>query len=303
MVFEKGFDNLHGLITDEDSSLLSLNFLGKPLVIHNIEKITSTYRQINSIFLPAGMSSVADTIANVFPDLGIKEYEEGGLNQSWADDSLKIPTNTVVTRTPAGECEYTQMKYPWDIGKVMARVLETEVRTSRISVDTSVAESTTCDGPCVIESGVHIDNNCKIKGPLYIGRNTKIGMNSLIRNSMVGKDCAVGFSCEIGKSYLAGHVTIPHLDVILDSVIGQNTWMGAFVGTTNMMLNYKNVMYKLDGQLIDTGLQHFGAIIGHDCTISAGTIILPGRYMPPGTFASPNSVFSSGEKTESKAGS
>ncbi len=298
MILEKAPDRLNGILAD-DPTPLSLTLLGKPLVVRNIEKILSTNEKINSFYLPSGMSAVAETIANIFPNLEIKEYEEGNLNPG--DNALRISTNTVITRTPSGDWEYNQINFPWDLTLIMARVLETEVKTQDISIDANVAESAIFEGACIVEPGASIDSNCKIKGPVYIGRNAKIGMNSLVRNTMVGKDSVIGFSCEVAKSYIGNHVTIPHLDVILDSVVGQNTWMGAYVGTTNMMLNYKNVMYKLDGQLVDTGLQHFGAIIGHDCTISAGTIILPGRYMPPGTFAAPNSVFSSAEKIE-KAG-
>lgn len=295
MILEKAPDSLHGVLAD-DPTLLSLTVLGNPLIIHNIEKILSTHEKINSLFLPAGMSAVTDTVASTFPELEIKEYESDNLMQS--EDALRFSTNTVVTKTPTGECEYNQINFPWDLTIIMSHVMETEITTQDISEDASVAESAVFDGPCVVESGAIIDNNCKLKGPLYISAKAKVGMNSLVRKTSVGKDSVIGFSCEIAKSYIANHVTIPHMDVILDSVVGQNTWMGAYVGTTNMMLNYKTVMYKLDGKLVDTGLLHFGAIIGHDCTIGAGTLFLPGRYMPSGTFAPPNSVFSSAEKVD-----
>ena len=297
IMLERNPNRLQGIFSDDESSpLLSMDVLGKPLVIHNIEKIISTCDKVDSVFLPTGMSAVADTIADAFPKISISEYSEIKSESNDSEDELKIPTNSVITKSNHGDCEINQMLYPWDIPKIMERVLETEVRASKISADSTIAETTIIDGPCIIEPGAQIDSFCKIKGPLFIGPDVKIGTGSLIRASMIGKESIIGFSCEIGKSYLAGRVTVPHLDVILDSVIGQNTWMGAFVGTTNMMLNYKNVMYKLDGELIDTGLQHFGAIIGHDCTIGAGTIILPGRYVPPGTFIPPNAVFSSVDK-------
>lgn len=297
IMLEKNPDHLQGILSDNEfSPLLSMDVLGRPLIVHNVDKIVSTCAKVDSIFLPTGMSTVADTISEAFPKISITEYTVGESGSRDSEDILKIPTSAVLTKSSRDDVEINQMLYPWDVPRIMERVLETEVRASKISADASVAETTIIDGPCVVEPGVQIDSFCKIKGPLYIGPDAKIGTGSLIRASMIGRESIIGFSCEIGKSYLAERVTIPHLDVILDSVIGQNTWMGAFVGTTNMMLNYKNVMYKLDGDLIDTGLQHFGAIIGHDCTIGAGTIILPGRFVPPGTFIPPNAVFSAVEK-------
>lgn len=297
LVFERSSEDLQSILSDDDSLLLSLDLLGKPLVIHNIEKVVSIYDQLDSILLPSGSSAVAEKIAETFPKISIKEYAEQDLAPRELANTLKIPTNSVITKSTSGGCEVDKIEHPWDITRVMERVLETEVKASQISADSSVAETTIIDGPCIVEAGAQIDSFCKIKGPLYIGSDARIGTGSLVRASMVGKETIIGFSCEIGKSYLGRHVTIPHLDVILDSVVGQNTWMGAFVGTTNMMLNYKNVMYKENEKLIDTGLQHFGAIIGHDCTIGAGTLILPGRYVPPRTFIAPNAVFSSSEKT------
>ena len=299
ILFERGVNYIDGIFSDDASdALLSMDFLGKPLVIYNIEKLLSMYQKIDQILLPANLSSVVDAIARSFPSIQIREYGDDNPNSPSEEDVLRIPLTSVVMKSPEGNCVVNQIVYPWDVLKMMEYVLETEVKFSRISKDASIAETTVIEGPCVIEAGVQIDNFCKIKGPIYIDADTRIGTGSLIRSSMIGKECVVGFSCEIGKSYFAGHDTIPHLDVILDTVIGKNTWMGAYVGTTNAMFNNKNVMYKLGGELIDTGLQHFGAIIGHDCNIGAGAIILPGRYIPAKSFVPPHVLFSSIEKQE-----
>jgi UDP-N-acetylglucosamine diphosphorylase / glucose-1-phosphate thymidylyltransferase / UDP-N-acetylgalactosamine diphosphorylase / glucosamine-1-phosphate N-acetyltransferase / galactosamine-1-phosphate N-acetyltransferase len=298
VIFEKSNRYLEGILSDDTSSdpYGSINLLGKPLVIHNIEKLTETYGDIRRLFLPTGASVLANKIAQVFPEIQIDEYNE--IEKVSGEGDLKIPLDSLVVRSPEGGTAVSQITYPWDILKAMEYVLESEVKSTNISKDVSIESGSVVDGPCMIEPGVHIDNFCKIKGPVYIGQDCKIGTGSLVRNSMLGRGTIIGFSCEVARSYVAGYDTFPHYDAILDSVVGEHTWMGGYVAITNVMLNNKLVSYKIDGKLMDTGMDHFGAVIGHHSTIGAGVVILPGRYMPPGSFIPPHVLFSSIEHQE-----
>jgi carbonic anhydrase/acetyltransferase-like protein (isoleucine patch superfamily) len=299
IVFERTYGYVSDLLSDDPSgkSYSSISLLGKPLIIHNLEKLTEIFGKINRLFLPAGMSSTANKIAQVFPDIQIEESKDI-LRDSSDYNALSVPLNSVVVNSGEGQSAVWPLVYPWDILKASEHVLKTEVKTTTISKDSSIETGSIVDGPCVIESGVSIDNFCKVKGPAYIGADSKIGTGSLIRSSMLDHGCTIGFSCEVARSYVAANDTFPHYDAILDSVVGEHTWMGGYVAITNVMLNHQNVRYKIDGNLIDTGLSHLGAIIGHHSVIGAGVVILPGRYMPPGSFVPPHVLFSSIEEQE-----
>ena len=157
--------------------------------------------------------------------------------------------------------------YPWDFHYIIRRILQEEL-TESISPNASLSKSTIIDGPCIIEDDVTIDDFCKIKGPTYIGKGSLIGMTSLIRNCMLGNETRIGFNCEIGRSYFAGHDKIPHQNVIVDSLIGENVWFGAYSATLNVLYTRHRVMYEIaKGNAIDTGMDHFGAVIGNNCTI------------------------------------
>jgi hypothetical protein len=91
----------------------------------------------------------------------------------------------------------------------------------------------------------------------------------------------LGFSCELVRSYFAGHDKISHQNVILDSIIGENVWFGGYSGTINVQPNRKNIKYKIDDVLIDTGADCFGAVVGNDCTVGASVTILPGTQILP----------------------
>ncbi len=66
--------------------------------------------------------------------------------------------------------------------------------------------------------------------------------------------------------------------------------------TTNVLLNREIIKYKLGNLLVSTGLQRFGAVIGHDCAMDAGTIVLPSRFIPPNSITQAGKIFSDSSK-------
>ena len=242
--------------------------------------------------LPRGHSETADLISTCYPSIKVQEYEDRTFIPT-SDDLLEIPLSSIITESDVGDLVANKIVYPWDLLRTMTEVMESEIKKAVISENASIAKTSVITGPCIIEDGVHIDDFCKIKGPVYIGQNTKVGTGSLVRNSFIGMDSIIGFNCEIARSYLAGQNNIAHHNVILDSVLGEDTWLGGYVGTTNVRLDRKNVRYRVDDQLIDTGLQSFGAVIGSHCSIGARTIILPGRNIPSNSTVEAGAVLSS----------
>ncbi|HET7337382.1 MAG TPA: hypothetical protein VFJ23_05775 [Candidatus Nitrosotalea sp.] len=273
----------------DDSKISLLKIMGKPLIIYNIEKLLLQY-DIDHIALPANFSDVSDMVQDNFPFIQIDEIQDRDKTKS---DGIKMPINSVVTKSK-GTDNYMIQKivYPWDILKIMHNVLNVDVTTTSVSNNSSIAESAIVKGPCVIEDGVSVDDFAKIIGPIYIGKNAKIGTGSLVRHSMMGSDTTIGFNCEIARSFFMGDTRVAHLDVVLDSIIGQNCWLGGFVGTTNVLLNTEIIRYKLDGVLVSTALDQLGSVIGYNCAIGAGTVILPGRFVPPNSTVQAGTVFS-----------
>ncbi|AFU57997.1 putative sugar-phosphate nucleotidyltransferase [Candidatus Nitrososphaera gargensis Ga9.2] len=275
IVFKEAPHHLSKMTTQD---ACSFSVMGKPLVLYNIAKLASR-KSIDGVLFPEGYTHVANVISASYPSMRVDEYKDKAFISA-TGDLLELPLNSIIVESSMGDLVADQMMYPWDLLRIMNKVLESEVKTTLISPNATICRSSIISGPCIIEDGTFIDDFCKIKGPIYIGKNSKVGTGSLLRNCMVGSESSIGFNCEIGRSYLAGKNKIAHHNVILDSIIGEGTWMGGYVGTTNVLLNSKNVKYKVGDQLIDTGLHHFGAVIGTNCMIGAGVIVLPGRYIP-----------------------
>jgi acetyltransferase-like isoleucine patch superfamily enzyme len=272
-----------------ESPAYSLSVMGKPLVLYNIAKLASR-KSIDEVLLPEGFSREAAVISTSYPSIKVDEYKDRTFVP--AGDLLELPLNSIIVESGMGDLVADQIVHPWDLLRIMDRVLESEIKEKTISHDATVCESSIISGPCVIEEGAFIDDFSKIKGPVYIGKNSRIGTGSLIRNCMIGGESRIGFNCEVARSYLAGRNRIAHHNVILDSIVGEGTWMGGYVGTTNVLLNGKSIRYRVRDQLVDTGLQNFGAVIGSGCAIGAGAIILPGRFIPSNSAIQAGTVVS-----------
>ena len=108
---------------------------------------------------------------------------------------------------------------------------------------------------------------------------------------MLGKETKIGFNCEIGRTYFAGNSKISHQNVLLDSIIGENVWFGGYSGTANVLLTRGNVKYAVGSDLVDTGTDHFGAVVGNNCAVGASVIILPGRQVPSDSIIQAGTVF------------
>jgi UDP-N-acetylglucosamine diphosphorylase / glucose-1-phosphate thymidylyltransferase / UDP-N-acetylgalactosamine diphosphorylase / glucosamine-1-phosphate N-acetyltransferase / galactosamine-1-phosphate N-acetyltransferase len=293
------------LVDKDERSVASLKVMNQPLIVRNLG-ILGRILNIHRIKVPSECSAVLRLIQDNFPAISVDEYDTNNTRNNINDDtptdtstsarsfkisinenlnSLEIPLNSALWYLQSEKnILVNPIVYPWDFHYIIRRILQEEL-TESISPNASLSKSTIIDGPCIIEDGVTIDDFCKIKGPTYIGKDSLIGMSSLIRNCMLGNETRIGFNCEIGRSYFAGHDKIPHQNVIVDSLIGENVWFGAYSAVDNVLPEEQTILYEIaKGNAIDTGKDHFGAVIGNNCTISTSVIIKPGSHIQANTL-------------------
>src|ERR687898_1717186 len=326
LIFRRSKHFLHSIVTDTNENenntpVSSLKVLHQPLIVRNVD-IINRIQNIHTIKVPSKYSTTLELLRDNFSTIDVEEYEDDdddeGIksndnnsdnnieNNSTAArshnisikenmDYLEIPLNSAIWYLQSEKEKsvlINPIKYPWDLHYVIQKILQDEVKHVSISPNASIAKSSIIEGPCIIEDDVTIDDFCKIKGPTYIAKGSFVGMGSLIRNCMFGNGTRIGFNCEIGKSYFVGNDKVSHQNVILDSMIGENVWFGGYSGTANVLLNQGCIRYETSsGILVNTGTNHFGALVGNNCAIGASVIILPGRRVPKDTMIPPGTVF------------
>ena len=159
----------------------------------------------------------------------------------------------------------------------------------RISANAEISSNVTIDKKVIIEDGVKVFENAVISGPCYIGKNSIIGTNCLVRQSMVSENCIIGFGSEIARSYI-GENTMIHASYVGDSIIMGNCNLGAGTITGNWRFDKQPVKINVgdkSSEKISTGMEKFGCIMGENCKTGINSSILPGKKLGPNSIVGP----------------
>jgi carbonic anhydrase/acetyltransferase-like protein (isoleucine patch superfamily) len=324
LIFRQSKHFLHSIVTDTNENesktpVSSLKVLHQPLIVRNVD-IINRIQNIRRIKVPSKCSTTLKLLRDNFSTIDVEEYDDDDDERIKSNDNnssnniennstaarshnisikenmdyLEIPLNSAIWYLQSEKEKsvlINPIKYPWDLHYVIQKILQDEAKHVSISPNASISKSTVIDGPCIIEDDVIIDDFCKIKGPTYIGKGSFIGMSSLIRNCMLGDKTRIGFNCEIARSYLLGSDKISQQNILVDSIIGENVWFGAYAATLNALSTKQKISYEIEkGKSIDTGIDRFGALVGNNCTISTSVIIMPGRHIQANTFVKPETI-------------
>lgn len=173
------------------------------------------------------------------------------------------------------------VKYPWHLLQVWQNIfaiLAKNMKKPSISKKAQVAKSAIVRGAVIIEDGVKVLDHAVIQGPCYIGANSIIANNALVRESHLGAGCVAGYSTEIARSFLAEGVWT-HTNYIGDSIIGRNSSFGSGTVTGNLRLDEKEISVNVgngESSRVTTGTNKFGAIIGENVRVGINVSLMPG---------------------------
>ena len=196
------------------------------------------------------------------------------------------------------EEETNSIKYPWDLFSVVEELMEE--RDENISEKASIADSAEIKGNVIVEEGAKIFENAVIRGPAYIGKNALVGNNSVVRDhSALEENSTVGANTEIKNSVMQPSSSI-HSGFIGDSVIGENTHIGAETVIANRNFRKDGGRPEIETELIgkkqdkDSGRTFLGAFIGDKVDIGVNVSVMPGiqigsdAKIGPGTIVNEN---------------
>ncbi len=138
----------------------------------------------------------------------------------------------------------------------------------------SVLDAT--EGPIVIDEGVTISPFCHLKGPLYIGPQTKLNHVN-ISVSSIGMECRLGG--EINSCLIGNYTNKNHEGFLGHSIIGDWVNLGALTTTSNLKNNYGMIQIEYQGRSFQTNVQKFGSIIGDFSKTAIGTMLNTGTII------------------------
>ena len=215
--------------------------------------------------------------------------------QSSKDDVYEVALQKLFSARNFYAIEYEGMwqaiKFPFHVLDMARFFLAERCGENYVADSAKISPNAIWQGTGIyIDEGVRVFDHACISGPCFIGKNSIIGNNALVRESIIGENCEIGFCSEIARSWLADNISVHHA-YIGDSIIDKDVNFGAFSVTTNLRLDKKTVKIKVKDQLLDTRRQKFGCIVGEGSQIGSGAKIMPGRTLDKGTLVEPNAVY------------
>lgn len=93
---------------------------------------------------------------------------------------------------------------------------------------------------------------------------------------IIGDNCVIGNSCELKNCVALNKAQICHFNYVGDSILGEGAHLAAGAIISNLKLDQKEVVVRLEEKNIETGLKKFGAIVGDYCEIGCNVVLNPG---------------------------
>jgi len=180
---------------------------------------------------------------------------------------------------------WAPIKYPWHIFKAMDYFLNNA--QPYIASSARISEKATIEGKVILSDNVRVLENAVIRGPVYIGANSIIGNNALVRDySHIGSNSVIGYSTEVKHSYIGDNCWF-HSNYIGDSIVDNNCSLGAGTVLANFRLDEGNIQIEVGDNLVDTGYDKLGAIVGRGCRIGVNASLMPGVRVGPDSLVGP----------------
>ncbi|WP_297499424.1 bifunctional sugar-1-phosphate nucleotidylyltransferase/acetyltransferase [Thermococcus sp.] len=222
--------------------------------------------------------------SEVFDFIGKTPLSERGEFEITDTINLMVEAGLTVIAVPY-DGYWNDIGRPWNLLELNEYLLKNKLRHG---IRGTIEEGATIIPPVEIGENTVVRSGTYIIGPVKIGKNSRIGPNCFIRPyTSIGNNCHIGNAVEVKNSIIMDNSNAPHLNYVGDSIIGENTNLGAGTITANLRHDKGNVKVEIKGKLEDSGRYKLGAIIGHNVKIGINVSIYPGRKIGSGSFVGP----------------
>lgn len=235
-------------------------------------------------------SNVVTIVAHFFADARPLYQElERQTQQSNGDDLYERSLSRLMSQHPFALVPYRgawrSIKYPWQVLDVMSLLLK-QIEDGEVSLGPGYRQ---LDAGVFVGEEVTIHPGSHLVAPVVLGRAVVVGHNALIRASMVGDHCVVGFGSEIARSYLGEGCEL-HANYIGDSVLDQQVLLGFGAVSANFRLDGKTVRSAVRDERIDSERTKLGTIVGAGAKLGVGVNIMPGVKIGAGAVIGPGQI-------------
>ncbi len=163
---------------------------------------------------------------------------------------------------------------PWRILDLNKRLLS---RYSEQIVKGHMEAGAVIKGPVVIEEGAEVLSGTYIMGPAHICKGASVGPNAFIRPySVILENAKIGFNVEVKGSVVMEGAHVAHQAYVGDSIVGEESNLGAGTILANLRFDNALVPYRVKGRKESSSRRKLGAIIGGHVKTGVNVSTYPG---------------------------
>ncbi|MCD6324293.1 MAG: NTP transferase domain-containing protein [Desulfurococcales archaeon] len=164
---------------------------------------------------------------------------------------------------------------PWAVLEVNKWLMSKEVRRAEIKGE--VEGNVKIRGPVILEKGATLRAGSYVVGPAYIGHEADVGPNAYIRPyTVIMEGAKIGFNVEVKESIILEHAHVAHQAYVGDSIIGEESNLGAGSILANLRFDGKPVPVTIKGKRVTSGRRKLGAFIGGHVKTGVNVSTYPG---------------------------
>jgi len=249
----------------------------------NLVKVTEKpYNPIHNLVL-GGVYIFEPDFNQYLENVSLSPRGELELTDALNSAAVKSDINVVILN----DNEWYDLTYPWDI----LRINNVLMQDLQAKAEGEIQSSVHINGAVSLGAGSVIKSGSYIEGPVWVGRDVTIGPNAYLRPfTSIADNSKIGNACEVKNSVIYTGVHISHLSYVGDSVIAENTNLGAGTITANLRFDEKPIDVHVADKSINTGLVKLGCFIGPDVKTGVNVTINPGVKIGAGARIYPGCV-------------
>ncbi len=134
------------------------------------------------------------------------------------------------------------------------------------------------NGPIVIDKNARIFPNAVLEGPVYVGENSQVKSCSRIyENVSIGKVCKIGG--ELEHSIVHSYTNKQHSGFLGHAYLGSWVNLGADTNCSDLKNNYGSVKVYVNGEIVNSGQQFLGVIMGDHSKTAINTMFNTGTVV------------------------
>jgi UDP-N-acetylglucosamine diphosphorylase / glucose-1-phosphate thymidylyltransferase / UDP-N-acetylgalactosamine diphosphorylase / glucosamine-1-phosphate N-acetyltransferase / galactosamine-1-phosphate N-acetyltransferase len=168
---------------------------------------------------------------------------------------------------------------PWQITDNLEEILRKYL--PRLNTDYRISDYQAIHRSARIETGVIL------KGTVIIGADCFLASGAYLRDGVfLDNKVSIGPGCEIKSSVIARETSVAHFNYIGNSLIGShvNFEAGSVIANHYNERENKRIFININNEILDTGVDKFGALVGDNSKIGANAVLSPGTLLRPGSI-------------------